>query len=377
MLAAIAVGAGALTWSLGRGKESTDDAQIEGHVANVNPRVGGQVKTVLVKDNEVVHAGDVLVELDDRDYRVRVDVATADLAAAQASLDAAKAQLVVTTKSAEANVVVAKGGVSQARALEGSTFATIDQARADVAAAESRRDLAKLEHDRSEHLVGEGAVARADLDLKSAALEQAEAALRQARARLVSAQSNVGNSSGSVDTAKGRLALAELGPEQIDAARAQVALASARVDQAKAALEQAELNLSYTKIVAQTDGTIARRSVEVGQAVSPDRPLMAIVPLEDTWVVANFKEDQLEHMAPGQRVDVSIDGYAGRAFAGEIDSIAPGTGSRFSLLPPDNASGNFTKVVQRVPVRVLLDPSMRGDTVLRPGMSVSVTVHVK
>ncbi|MFO0615639.1 MAG: HlyD family secretion protein [Polyangiaceae bacterium] len=377
VLAAIAVGVGAITWSAGRGKESTDDAQIEGHVANVNPRVSGQVKTVLVKDNQVVHAGDVLVELDARDYRVRVDAARADLAAANATLKSAETQLVVTTKSAEANVAVAKGGVSQARALEGSTYASIEQSRADVAAAESRRDLARLEYERSSKLVGDGAIARADLDLKSANLEQAEALLTQAKARLLAAQSNVGNSSGTVDTAKGRLALAELGPEQIDAAKAQVDLAKARVAQAEAALEQAELNLSYTKILAQADGTVARRSVEVGQTVSPDRPLMAIVPLDDTWVVANFKEDQLAHMRPGQRVRISVDGYADRAFEGAVDSIAAGTGSRFALLPPDNASGNFTKVVQRVPVLVHLDEATRGDAILRPGMSVSVTVAVK
>lgn len=374
LLAAVALGVGALTWATGRGKESTEDAQIEGRVANVNPRVAGQVKAVLVKDNQVVHTGDVLLELDDRDYQVRIDAAKADLAAAQATLRTAEAQLQVTQKSADANVVVAKGGVSQARALEGTTYASIEQARADVAAAESRRDLATIEFNRSKQLVGEGAVARADLDLKTASLDQAESALTQAKARLTSAQANVGNSSGNVDTARGRLLLAELGPEQVEAAKAQVALASARVDQANAALEQAELNLSYTKVRALSDGTVARRSVEVGQTVSPDRPLMAIVPLDDTWVVANFKEDQLADMKPGQRVEIEVDAYSGRAFEGTVDSIAAGTGSRFALLPPDNASGNFTKVVQRVPVLVHLDEAHRGDAVLRPGMSVSVTV---
>ncbi len=375
VLVILAIGGGLLGWSAGRGKESTDDAQVEGRVANVAPRVAGQVKRVLVQDNQAVQAGDVLVELDDRDFVIKVAAARADLAAANATLHSMEAQLAVTEKSATANVVVAKGGVSQARALEGTTYASIEQARADVTAATSRVALAKLEKERSEKLVADGAVARADLDLKTATLDQAEAALVQARARLSAAQANVGNSSGTVDTAKGRLLLAELGPEQVEGAKAQVELAKARVEQAKAALAQAELNLSYTKVTAQTSGIVARRSVEVGQTVSPDRPLMAIVPPDDTWIVANFKEDQLAEMKPGQRVDIEIDGYAGRTFHGTVDSIAAGTGSRFALLPPDNASGNFTKVVQRVPVLVRLENEP--DVTLRPGMSVTVTVHTK
>jgi membrane fusion protein (multidrug efflux system) len=375
ILALLAAGAGAVTWSAGRGKESTDDAQIEGHVGSVGARVPGQVKRVLVKDNQHVRAGDVLVELDDRDYRVKVAAAKADLAAATASLHTTEAALAVTEKSSAANVVIAKGGVSQAKSLEGTTHASIAQARADVAAAESRRKLAALERDRSQKLFAEGAVSRADWDVKSASLDQADAALEQARARLASAKSGVGNSTGSVDAARGRLLLAELGPDQIDGAKAQVELAEARVEQAKAALEQAELNLSYTQVTAETSGVVARRSVEVGQSVSPDRPLMAIVPLDDTWVVANFKEDQLADMQPGQSAELTVDGYPGRTFHGQVDSIAAGTGSRFSLLPPDNASGNFTKVVQRVPVLVHLDEP--ADVALRPGMSVTVTVVTK
>ncbi|HVZ35371.1 MAG TPA: HlyD family secretion protein, partial [Polyangiaceae bacterium] len=220
-------------------------------------------------------------------------------------------------------------------------------------------------------LVASDALSQAELDAKRAQFEQADAALAQARAVLSSAQASISNSSGTIASARGHLIAAESGPAQVEAAQAQVELARARVEQAQAALDQAELNLSYTRIRAGVSGEVARRSVEVGQLASPDRPLMAIVPLDDTWVVANFKEDQIAHIQPGQAAKISIDTYA-QELSGHVDSLAGGTGSRFSLLPPDNASGNFTKVVQRVPVLIRLDPHP-GFT-LRPGMSATARV---
>ena len=375
VLVTVALLAGTGLWARGRGKEVTDDAQVEGHVVNVAPRVSGQVKKVLVKDNQVVKAGDVLVEIDDRDYQVRLAAARADLAAAKAQLHAARTQATVTEKSVDSNLVVARGGISQAAALDGTTRATIDQATADVKAAESRRDLARIELDRSAKLLADHAIPQADFDTKKALFDQADASVAQARARVASAQAGLGNSSGTIESARGRLLSAQTGPEQVDAARAQVELAEARVDQAQTALDQANLNVSYTQIKADADGVVARRTVEQGQLVSPDRPLMAIVAPDDTWIIANFKEDQLAEMKPGQTAKVTVDTYGGRTFVGHVDSIAAGTGSRFSLLPPDNASGNFTKVVQRVPVLVRLDaPS---DVPLRPGMSASVVVVTK
>ncbi len=375
VLVAAALAAGSVSWAFARGKQSTDDAQVEGHVANVSPRVAGQVKRVLVKDNQQVKEGDVLVELDDRDYAARQAAAKADLASALASLHAAETQLVLTRKSADSGLVVARGGLSQAAALDGTTRAAIDQARADITVAESRRTLAKLELDRSARLLAEKAVAQADYDAHKASFDQADATLLQSEARLVSAQANIGNSTGTMESARGRLLSAQMGPDQVEAQKAQVEFARARVDQAQAALQQADLNESYTRLVAQTAGMVARRSVEIGQTVSPDRPLMALVPLDDTWVVANFKEDQLAEMKVGQAAKVSIDSYDGRSYHGHVDSLAAGTGSRFSLLPADNASGNFTKVVQRVPVLVRLDDA--SGVVLRPGMSASVTVVTK
>nr|MDQ2645356.1 HlyD family secretion protein [Myxococcota bacterium] len=226
-----------------------------------------------------------------------------------------------------------------------------------------------------ESLFANGAVSRAEYDARKASFDQAVAEATRAEARLAAARAGLGDSSGSLESAKGRLMAAETAPEQIEAAKAQVSLASARLDQAKAALEQAELNLSFTKIRAETAGVVARRSVEVGQMASPERAMMAIVPLDDTWVVANFKEDQIAEMRPNQRVRVEVDSYSDHDFEGKIDSLAGGTGARFALLPPDNASGNFTKVVQRVPVLIRLDPHPGIE--LRPGLSATATVYTK
>ena len=358
-----------------RGLETTDDAQVEGHVANVAPRVSGQVKRVLVKDNQHVEAGDILVELDDRDLAARLASARADVAAARAQLHSMRTQLTLTEKTVDSNLAVARGGVAQASAVRGTTRAAIDPARPDVTAAESRRSLAVTDFGRSEKLFSTGAVAQAEYDSRKSLLDQAEASVAQARARLASAEAGVENSTGTVQTARGRLIAAESGPEQIEAAKAQVELAQAKVDQTLAALTQAELNFSYALVKAETSGVVARRSVEVGQMVSPDRPLMAIVPLDDTWVVANFKEDQIADMKPGAPATVTVDTFSGTKLTGHVESLAGGTGARFSLLPPDNASGNFTKVVQRVPVLIRLDP--RDGVELRPGMSATTTVSTR
>ena len=375
LLTAAALGLGTLGFIAGHGKETTDDAQIESHVASVSPRVSGQVTRVLVQDNQRVQVGDVLVELDARDFDVRLKSARADLAAATAALQAAETTLSVTIKNADSSLVVARGGLAQAAAVRGTTRAAIEQARAEVVAAESRRALAQADFTRSESLLASGAVPQAEFDARKAAVEQAEAQVGQARARLTSAEANVDNSSGTIEAARGRLLAAQAGPEQVEAARAQVGLAKAHVDQAEAAVAQAELNLSYTKIRAELAGVVSRRSVEVGQLASPERPLLAVVALDDTWVVANFKEDQIAGMHPGEPATVTVDSLGGKKLTGHVDSLAGGTGSRFSLLPPDNASGNFTKVVQRVPVLVRLDPHPGSE--LRPGLSATVTVSTR
>jgi membrane fusion protein (multidrug efflux system) len=356
------------------GTERTDDAQVEAHVSNVAARVAGQVKRVLVSDNQEVKVGDVLVELDDRDQQVKLRAAQADLAERNAQLHMAQTQLALTEKTAKANLAVAQGAIAQAAAVTGNTAAQIDQAKADVAAAESRKQLTMLDRDRAERLHKLGAAPQSEIDARVAADTQADASLAQAQARLASALANRSNSSGTEVSARGRLLAAETVDEQVEAARAQVALAEARVAQGQAALDRAALELEYTKLHSEIAGTVTKRMVEPGQGVSPDRALMAIVDLSDTWVVANLKETQLSDVKAGQPVEIEIDSYPG-TLTGHVDSVAAGTGSRFSLLPPENATGNFIKVTQRVPAKIQIDD--RRGHLLRPGMSAEVVIHTR
>ena len=358
----------------GKGKETTDDAFVESHVANVAPRVQGQVLHVLVRDNQAVNAGDVMIELDDRDATARAHAAKADLESAEATLAASNAQLTLAQHSVDAGLRQAKGGVTQAFANSGSSKAQIDQARADLVAAQSRAALTSIDLARAEKLNKDGAVAQAELDRRKAEDDQAQASVDQAKARLSVASVGLVNAGGGIESAQGRLAAAQTGPDQVQVAAAQVDVSKARVDQAKAALEQAELNLSYMKVRAPTRGVVSRRSVEPGQLVDPARPLLALTELDDSWIVANFKEDQIGALRVGQSAQVSLDAFSGRKLNAHVDSFSGGTGSRFALLPPDNASGNFTKVVQRVPVLIRIDDKPQ-DIVLRPGLSAFVTVH--
>ena len=373
-LIGVAALVGGAVYLHGKGKESTDDAFVESHVANVAPRVPGQVLQVLVHDNQAVNVGDVLVELDDRDATAREHAAKADLGSAAAALAAANAQLALAQHSVDAGLRQAKGGVTQAFAQSGSSKAQVDQARADMAAAESRATLAGLELARMSKLNQGGAVAQAELDRAKAEDDQARALVDQAKARLSVASVGLVNAGGGIESAQGRLAAAQTGPDQVQVAAAQVDVAKARVEQAKAALEQAELNLSYMKVRAPTRGVVSRRSVEPGQLVDPARPLLALTALDDSWIVANFKEDQIGRLRVGQPAQVSLDAFSGRKLNAHVDSFSGGTGSRFALLPPDNASGNFTKVVQRVPVLIRIDDKPQ-DLVLRPGLSAYVTVR--
>jgi membrane fusion protein (multidrug efflux system) len=372
LVAAALVTSGA--WYLATaGRESTDDAQVEGRVMNVAARVPGQVLRVHVRDNQEVNAGELLVELDPADYAARTDAARADLAAARAAADAARSTLALTSKTAPATLVQAQGGLTAASSSLVAAQASIEQARADVAAAQARHALAKLELDRAEALVAAQAAPQAQLDARRTELEASAAALSEARARFAAAEATHHSLGGGVVLARGRLDAAATAGEQLAAARAALALAEARARQAEAAMKIAELNLSYTTVRAPRRGIVSRRTVEEGQQVSPDRPLLALVPLDDVWIVANFKEDQLAEMHGGQPATVRFDTYGRRKFRGRVESLAGGTGARFALLPPDNASGNFVKVVQRVPVLVRLEGEP--GVALRPGMSADVTVR--
>ena len=374
-LSAAAVLVSGAWYLLHLGRESTDDAQVEGHVTSVSPRVAGQVLRVRVEDNQVVDAGEVLVELDPADYAAKLDAARADLAAARAAADGARSTLTLTEKVAPANLVQARGGLIAATFSLTSAEAEIEQARAELDAADSRQSLAEINLKRARALVESNVTPAADLDQRQSEFDAASAQYQRERARLAAALAGRAGSGGGVVLAKGRLSAAQTAAEQVASARAALALAEAKTLQAEAALKLAELNLSYTTVRAPRRGVVSRRTVEQGQSVGPERPLLAIVPLDDVWVVANFKEDQLAGMRAGQSTTVRLDTYGRRKFRGHVESIAGATGARFALLPPDNATGNFVKVVQRIPVLIRLDGSAGVE--LRPGMSADVTVRTK
>ncbi len=374
LLAVAAVGS-ATIWLLGRGKESTDDAQVEGRIVSVSARVQGQVARVLVRDNQEVNEGDVLVEIDRRDLEAKDAAAKADASAARAALAAAQSQLALTRINVAATLRQARGGVTQASSSLSATRSNLEQARADVTAAESADKLAASDLERAKELIAQKTVPQAELDLRTARADQARAQLEQARARLASVGANIQASSGGVEVANGRLSAAETAPQQVALANAAVEQAKARVELADAQQRLADLNLSYADVRAPVRGVVSRRTVEQGQLVDPSRPLLALVPLDDIWIVANYKEDQIGGMKAGQRAKVHVDTF-GRDFDGKVDSIASASGARFALLPPDNASGNFIKVVQRVPVLIRLNEIPK-EYRLRPGMSADTTVYSK
>jgi membrane fusion protein (multidrug efflux system) len=353
---------------------STDDAQVDADVVPVATRVGGVVLNTKVRDNQQVKAGAPITEIDPRDY-------TAKVAAAQAELDAATAQADATDAQVEIVKSTSAGGLSSAKAQLQGTGASVRSAAAQVQAAtaqvaKAQSELAKAEGDlaRAKTLHDQGAItaqayesALSSRDSMRAALDAANANLTFARDQQALAQSRIGE-------AQGRVQQSAPVDQQIAAATASSRLAHARVEGAKAALEQAKLQLGYTKIVAPTDGYISKLAAHDGQMVQPGTTLVMVVPA-NSYVIANFKETQIERIRPGQEVDVSIDAISG-TFHGVVDSIAAGTGARFSMMPPDNATGNFVKVVQRVPVKIAWT-SGQDLSLLHAGLSAEVTVHLK
>ena len=310
-------GFGTRQWLYGRHHVSTDNAQIQGDVIPVLPKVSGFVAVVRVRENQRVRAGETLVILDDRDLAAKLAQAEADMAAAQAV-----AGVGPRVGQMEAQLAAARANVNQAEAAAW-------KARGDV--------------ERYRTLAARGVIGRQLLDAAEAAARVADAQLQSAR-------------------------------DQVEGAAASEAGASARLAAARAARDQAALQLSYTRLVAPVSGVVSRKDVEVGQLVQVGQPLMSVVPLEDVWVVANLKETEVQNVAVGDRVEFKVDSYPGRKFWGTVESLSPASGARFSLLPPDNATGNFTKVVQRIPVRIRIDGGSDAEHVLRPGMSVVATV---
>jgi membrane fusion protein (multidrug efflux system) len=389
-VAVLVVGA-AVFWLLTRGHESTDDAQIDGHITQIAARVGGPVIKVAVDNNDKVAAGTVLVQIDPRDYQVAVEKAKAELADAQAQAAAARTGVPIAQIETRSGVNTASGGVQEAEAGVGSAEQQIQAAKANLVAAQARqrereatatkttRDVERLrglvQKDEISQQQFDAAVAAADaakanVDAAKSDVIAAQAAVSVAEQRLAQAQANASQ-------AHANLASAKTAPQQLKVTQARATAADARVKQAEAALTQAELNLQYTTVKAPSAGVVSRKSIEVGQVIQAGQPLMALVDLQDVWVTANFKETQLEDMRPGQTAVVEVDALGGQEFKGHVDSIAAATGAKFSLLPPENATGNYVKVVQRVPVKIVFEPGQDPNHLLRPGLSVPPTVYVR
>jgi membrane fusion protein (multidrug efflux system) len=384
--------AGVAIWYLvTAGRESTDDAQVDAHVTQIAARVGGTVLRVPVADNQQVNAGDVLVEIDPRDYQVALEKARAELADAEASALAAQSNVPITSTETTSNVATARGSVEQAQGGVAGAERELDAARARLTTSQARlreaeanavktaRDVERLRgllaKDEVSQQQFDGAVAAADAqkaaaDSSRSQIAEAEAGIRVAESKLVQARAGEQQAHAGLQTA-------QTGPQQVAATKARAAAAEAHVLQTKAALAQAELNLQYVTVKAPAKGIVSRKSVEVGQIVQPGQPLMAIVTLDPVWVTANFKETQLTDLRPGQKAVVTVDAYGGRKFTGHVESIAAATGARFSLLPPENATGNYVKVVQRVPIKIVLDGGQDAEYLLRPGMSVVPTVYTR
>jgi membrane fusion protein (multidrug efflux system) len=355
--------------------ETTDDAQVDGHINPISARVGGYILTVNVTDNQYVDAGTVLAQIDPKDYQVAVDKAKADLASAEATALAASRNVPITTVNSASQLASANADVTDMQAGILAAQGQADAAKAALAEAQANDVKAQADLARYKQLVAKQEVSQQQYDQAVAAAAASAASVVAARASESAANEMVKEAQGKLVQAGASVRSAQLAPQQVEVSKAQFSSADALVAQKKSQLEQAMLNLQYCTIVAPVAGVV-NKNVEIGMNVQPGQQLLSIVPLDDVWVTANFKETQLRYMRPGQPVEISVDAY-GRKYKGRVDSIAGATGSLFSLLPPENATGNYVKVVQRVPVKIVLDPGSNKDHLLRPGMSVTPKVEVK
>ena len=373
------------------GRESTDDAQVDARVTQISSRVPGTVAKVAIADNQLVEAGTILIELDPRDYQVAVDKARAELADAEATALAAQSSVPITSTTAASNITTARGGIAQAQSGVVAAEKEIEAARARLTTAQARlreaeANAARAARDveRLRGLLAKDEISQQQFDTTSAGAEALKAGVDSARSQIAEAEAGIRvaesklvQSRAGEQQAHAELQTAETGPSQIAATRARASSAEARVMQARANLAQAELNLQYTTVKAPARGIVSKKWINTGQVLQAGQPLLALVQIDDVWVTANFKETQLKDMRPGQRATIAVDAFGGREFKGKIDSVAGATGSKFSLLPPENATGNFVKVVQRVPVKIVLEPGQDPEHRLRPGMSVTPVVYTK
>jgi membrane fusion protein, multidrug efflux system len=370
-------------------RESTDDAQIDGHINPVAAKVSGLVAAIAVEDNQFVKAGTVIVQLDPRDYQVALERAKADLAAAQSGAEAAHTQVPITSNTTASQLNLADASIEQAEGMKAAAEKDVDTQRAKLESnlarvRETQAIYTKATQDleRMKKLIDKDEISKQQYDAAVAAADAARAAGDSAQAGVLetsraieATQARVAQAEARIKEARANRQATQTAPQQMAISRSNAQTSSARAKLAQAALAQAELNMEYTQIKAPIDGLVSQRKVELGQYVQIGQPLMALVPLHNVWVTANFKENQLKNMHPGQKAIVTVDAYGGRRFEGRIDSIAAATGARFSLLPPENATGNYVKVVQRIPVKIIIDKGQDDAHPLRPGLSVGVTVN--
>jgi len=383
LLAAVIVGGGLFLWN-SLAWESTDDAQVNGHVMPLSARINGYVLEVPVMEGQLVHAGDLLVTIDPNDYKIAVEQAQATFSDAQASAISSRFNVPITSVTTQSNldsadtaVVNAEAGLNAAERNFESAQALLEQAEAN--AARSDADLGRYQQ-----LVAKEDISHQQYDQAVAAAKANRSGVVSARAIVQAAEQAVHQAEGKLLQARADLRSAKTAPQQVSMTRAKADAADAQARERKAQLDQAELNLSYTVVRSPVTGIIGKKTVEVGQNVGIGQELVEVVPLDDVWVTANFKETQLAHMRPGQPVEIKVDAY-GRTWKAHVTNLGAGAGSVFSLLPPENATGNYVKVVQRVPVRIDFDRSsgrspgsdFNADGLLKPGLSVEPEVKVR
>ncbi len=379
-------------WQYASSHQETDNATVTGHINQISARVLGTVRQILVDDNQQVKAGQPLVKLDPRDYQLKLQQAQAELASAQQKANTAQIIIALAAKNATASTTQSQGDLGKAQAAIAQAQAQVVEAQAGVPQAQAQLEEAnanlqknQADYKRYTDLYSEGAISAQQRDtalqgyrVAVAQTRASEEAIRQAQAKVAQSQQAVETAQAGLTSSQGGLQQAEAKGIQTQVSRSDLGTAKAAIDQALVALRNAQLQLSYTTITAPTNGRIGRKTVEIGQQIQAGTPLMALVNNE-YWVTANFKETQLEAMRPGEPVEIKLDSFPHKTFTGRVDSISPASGAEFALLPPDNATGNFTKVVQRVPVKIVFDSdSIKGyEAMIAPGMSAVVTVAVK
>jgi membrane fusion protein, multidrug efflux system len=374
----LAVAVGAVAYSLyARRFETTDDAQIDGNISNVSPRTSGNVSAVFVSENQPIKQGDVLAEVDPADLQIAVAQARAQVAQAQAQLEAEDPTVPITQTANQSAVATAHSDVAAAQAALSAARKDVEQLTAQLAQAAANNRTAQLEKERSEKLVAQGAVSQSDYDTRLNTATANAASVDALRQSLAAARDRVTQQEAQLGALQSHAAeVTSNAPRQVATRQASVAMRQAELELAKAQLAQAERNLSYAKIVAPIGGIVAKKSIAVGDHVAPGQLVIAISQTDSLWITANYRETQLERMHTGQPADVHVDAIDADLH-GTIESVGGATGSRLSVLPPENASGNYVKVVQRIPVRIALDPGQPGLDRLRIGMSVEPKVTVR